>query len=128
MDDRLEEELELLRGRWPKLEYEGNGKWVLLPGYPMPHPIEQEKSAVCFQVNDGHPRQAPYSFWVRKPIDLKSGQSFNNVKDRNDPPFEGDWLQFSWRLDDWKPGPAPKEGSNLVNWADSFHNRLKEGR
>ena len=128
MDERLEEELTLLRGRWPDLDYDEDGRWVLLPDYSMPGPIEQDEAVVCFQVHRRHPQQAPYAFWVRKPIELTSGQPFDNVKDGSDPPFEGDWLQFSWRLENWKPGPTPKEGTNLVNWAHSFHNRLKDGK
>lgn len=128
MEDRLKEELDLLQNRWPELTYKENGRWVLLPEYPIPDTIKQDAAAVCFRVKSNYPQRAPYGFYVRKPIELESGLSFNNVKNTNKPPFDGDWLQFSWKPADWRPGPTVDSGTNLVDWSHSFHKRLKQGR
>lgn len=126
MDERLENEIELLRSWWPDLKFKN--RWVLLPAYSAPDPIVQDDVAICFQVKDGHPREAPYGFFVREPIEPAKGGDFNNVTRSNNPPFEGTWLKFSWKPADWKPGASVQSGANLANWAQSFHERLEEGQ
>lgn len=127
MDHRIEEEVELLRTEWPELEYREGGRWVLLPGYSIPDTCVQDEADVAFQIKAGHPGDAPYGFYVRKPLDLADGDSFTNTTAVNDPPFSGDWLKFSWQPEDWQPSANLRAGSNLYNWALTFRNRLEQG-
>lgn len=127
MGSRIVEELELLRTRWPELEYREQGRWVLLPRYSLPETCVQEEVDIAFQIKAGHPGDAPYAFYVRKPIALKNGGGFNKTTDANDPPFSGDWLKFSWRPESWQPAADVREGSNLFNWALTFRERLEQG-
>lgn len=128
VDDRLEEELNHLRNRWPDLTYEADGRWILLPKYETPDTIAQDEVAICFQVRSNHPRRAPYAFYVRKPVELEKEGEFDNVTNANGLPFEGDWLKFSWKPANWQPGSTVGSGSNLTTWAHSFYNRLEEGK
>lgn len=127
MDERLKKEVELLSNRWPEAIYREEGRWVFLPEYQTPDTIAQEAVDICFQVRPDHPGNAPYGFYAKKPISLESGEEFDNVTQANDPPFDGEWLKFSWKPADWSPGSTVKAGSNLVNWAHTFHDRLEQG-
>lgn len=123
---RIAEELELLRSRWPDLEYREPGRWVLLPRYSTPDTCIQDQVAIVFQIKAQHPGDAPYGFYVRKPIERQDGRGFLRTTDAKDPPFEGPWVKFSWRPVEWRPAATAREGSNLYDWALTFWERLAE--
>ena len=127
MENRITEELDLLRQHWPDLVYEDTGRWVLLPRYKAPDTCAEDEVRLCFPINPGHPGAAPYGFYVAQPITLKTGGQFVNTTSATEPPFEGTWLKFSWAPADWRPGRTVGSGSSLLTWAHSFGARLAEG-
>lgn len=127
MTPRIEAELDLLREIWTDLEYQGAGRWVLLPNYGTPDTCVQSQVAVCFQIKPGHPGDPPYAFYVRAPISPKGGGEFQRSTRSNDPPFSGEWVKFSWNPEGWRATADLRTGSNLLNFARSFRNRLAEG-
>lgn len=127
MSRRIEEELDLLRTRWGKLGYREEGRWVLLPGYSLPDCCVQDEADIAFQIKAAHPGDAPYGFYVCKPIELVGGAGFKRTSPANDPPFLGEWLKFSWAPADWQPSADLRAGSNLLDWALSFRERLAQG-
>ena len=128
MDDRVQQELALLRRDFPGLEYNGNGRWVLFPRYQIEPDIwEQGEVAVCFQIPPGYPGQKPYGFHVSPPVQLKQGGEIRNRTSSTEPPFPGEWAKFSWDLPAWKPTADLQFGSNLLNFALSFRARFDQG-
>jgi hypothetical protein len=128
MTERLDQELDLLRGRFPKLQYHQEGGWILTPEYPGPEGIWSLATPdICFQVPPAYPGQKPYGFYVRLPFALSAGEEINNATASDEPPFEGPWLKFSWDMPDWLATSDLHSGSNLLNWALSFRKRLEEG-
>lgn len=128
MPTRISQELELLRGVFPKLEYSEAGHWVLLPEYPLPAGMwNPGVTALAFQIPPGLPGQAPYGFHLRLPITLASGAELKNTTASAEAPVGGEWLKFSWSPAEWRPTIDLRSGSNMLNWVLSFNERLREG-
>jgi len=127
MNERIEQELQLLRTHFPKLEYRDEGRWVLLPEYSGPPALwTVDRPDVAFQISSSYP-QKPYAFYVRQPFELKDGKDVQNATASSDPPFGAEWLKFSWDMPEWRATADFQSGYNLLNWALSFRKRLEEG-
>lgn len=128
MNERIAQELELLRSHFTDLAYREEGQWVLLPHFRAPANLwDRDSIAVCFQIAAGHPGQKPYGFYVSPRILLLSGQEVLNRTDSTEPPFPGEWAKFSWDAPEWRATADLRSGSNLLNWALTFSHRLDEG-
>ena|SRR6185436_1993676 len=128
MEDRVEQELRLLRSRWLELQYDPGGRWVLLHGYPLPPGWSRTATEVVFQIQLNHPGAAPYGFLT--PIGLRHNDRVpTNYQEpaATQPPFSGPWGMFSWQPEDWQPQADISAGSNLFTWAQSFTRRFIEG-
>jgi hypothetical protein len=134
MRARIEAELALHRAVYGRVEHaEADGEdWFRLPAYSGPPGWERggepvAVTPVSFLVKADYPGAAPYGFLV------PAGMTFGGTAPQNTSgppkpvPFAGDWLHFSWAVDDWKATGDPGRGSNLVAWCRSFATRLKEG-
>lgn len=131
MNDRIEEELALLKKSFPRVDYVEDGQWVLIEDYPIPGdlPWNRTETDVCFQIPIEYPGKPPYGFYVPSGI-LCSGEvpgSYKDVAD-NRPPFPGQWGFFSWQAEEWCPVANLISGSNLLNYARMFRNRFLEGK
>jgi len=126
---RIIEELELLRGWWSSLEYEAGERWVLLRSYRLPVGIwSSDQVDVAFQIPAQLPAEAPYGFYVRPPLTLAAGQMPSNYTyPPAEPPFgPGPWGRFSWAPVAWRPVADARAGDNMVGFALSIGDRLKE--
>jgi hypothetical protein len=130
MRERIEQEIALLRTRYPDLVYREEGGWVLLPSYPVSPGWNRTASPVAFQILPGFPGTPSYSFYVPTGIE-HGGTRPNNYVDPapNQPPFAGGpWGVFSWsHTEDWRPTADPRTGCNLLNWVIGFAQRFLEG-
>ena len=130
MQERIEQELALLRTRYPDLEYRGEGQWVRIPSYPIASGWNRTGSPIAFQIPPGFPGTPPYSFYVPSGIEYSSARPNNYVDPApNQPPLAGGpWGVFSWsHTEDWRPTADLRSGSNLLNWAIGFAQRFREG-
>lgn len=126
--NRIDQELALLRRYHPDLEYREEGRWVLLPRYPVPGEWTRAEADVCFQIQVAHPGQAPYGFFAPMDLELKSGAAIQRATPSSaEPPFPGQWRKFSWTPPDWRPTADLQSGSNLFNYAATFRHRFEEG-
>ncbi len=131
MQERIDDELALIRQRFPDVEYRREGQWVRVPSYPMSGGWNRTETDVAFQIGEGHPGTPPYGIYV--PAGIKYQDAIpSNYKEPADnaPPFEGSWGVFSWSPDDgeWRPTADIRKGSNLLNWVIGFANRFREGQ
>lgn len=128
MNERIQQELDLLRMRFPGLEYREDGHWILLPNYLGPEGIWTVADPdISFQIPPGYPGQKPYAFYVRMPFALSTGAEIKDATGSTDPPFDGEWLKLSWDIPAWQATSDLQSGYNLLNWALSFRQRLEEG-
>lgn len=131
-EDRLDQELNLLRSLFPDLLCDEQRKWVLLPGYRLPEGMEWNKEVmdICIEIKAGFPGVAPYGIYV--PADLRYGNEEPkswHASPGNKPSFSGNWGFLSWSPEqEWKAGADVISGSNLLNFVLSFSDRFKSGR
>jgi len=130
MEGRIEQELALLRQRFPKLEYRAEGRWVLISEYPLPSGWNRTVMDVAFQIPVGYPGTPPYGIYVPPGLTFGGAQPDNYTAASNVPPFGGTWWVFSWTTLDgqWHAGAEPLTGSNLLNWVVGFAERFREGK
>jgi len=129
-DDRLEQELVLLGGRYPDTRRER--EWYLIPDWRIA--IEgwnRVSTSVAFRAQQGFPAAQPYGIYVPAGIRYRDTVPQNYQEPVVDkPPFPpAVWGIFSWSPDDaqWRPGATARSGSNLLNFALSFSQRLRQG-
>jgi hypothetical protein len=132
MTERLKKELQLLRRYYPQTEWldHGAGGWGRIPDFPLPSGVwNRDTTTVCFEVSPGYPGAAPYGFYVEAGLQIKtSGTRPNNYEEPVSIPFPGSWGKFSWAHDGtWRPTSDLLSGSNLLNFVETFKDRLREG-
>ncbi|ALA59343.1 multiubiquitin domain-containing protein [Nitrospira moscoviensis] len=129
-EDRIRQELAMLRGGWPDLQYVPEGHWVRIPRYVTSKDIWMfTEPEVCFQIPAGLPGQNPYAFYVRPHMLLTGGGipgSYTFPADST--PFGTGWGRFSWQLEPWQPHADVAKGSNMVNFVLSFADRFRQGQ
>ena len=131
MNERMEQELILLRKEFPALEFKEDLMWVLLPSYKFPPGIwSSDFGTVCFQIPPGYPGNPPYSFFVMGGLRLKgTDDKPSSYEEPTQTPFDGVWGKFSWAHNNsWIPTSDLSSGSNLLNFVHSFQDRLREGK
>ena len=108
MEERFAAELEMLRGRYPSLEV--SGRWVRIPGYPLPPGWNRKHTDIAFEVPAAFPGSPPSGIYT------PSGLRYNDNPPNNyrepaptSPPFPGSWGVFSWAVDsDWRATGDPR--------------------
>jgi hypothetical protein len=127
-EQRLAEELALLRAAYPDLEDRraDGAVWARIPTYPVPDGWSAPSVEIAFQIPI-LAGQAPYAFYVRPPLKLANGNAPSNYTPTATTPWGGDFAQFSWSpLQQWIPKANLREGANMLNFARSFADRFRE--
>ncbi len=128
MNERIEQELALLRTVYPDLEWHSESFWVRIPSYPLPDGVwNRSEIELAFQMPQNLPGQQPYGFWVRPGLNLASGGTPNNYTYPVTTPLGEGWGQFSWSPISWQPQVEITAGSNMLNFVRSIADRLREG-
>ena len=121
---RVEEELKLLRRYYPNLSYVFGGQWILLPEYRLPPdmPWSHKVIEVAFTIPTNYPVAPPYGIYVKEGLTLNGAVLQNYAcPSSQQPPFLGRWGVLSWAPEDpWKPTTDLVEGSNLLNFVQTF--------
>lgn len=132
MTTRMEKEFELLRSYFRSAEWhekEPTG-WIKIPDFPIPIGIwNRERATICLEVPQGYPGAAPYGFYVEGGLRLSGNNAVpQSYTEPAETVFEGLWGKFSWATDNsWQPAEDLVAGSNLLNFVQSFKDRLSEG-
>lgn len=131
MQERVEEELALIRQQFPDTEHYEEGHWVRIPSYPLPEGWNRPSTEVAFQIPIGYPGTPPYGIYVPAELQFQGTRPDNYTEPAsNQPPFSGTWGIFSWvpANGQWRPTAELRKGSNLLNWVLGFAERFKEGK
>lgn len=124
--ERVQAEIELLKRRYPELEVRGDG-WCRMARYALPDGWSSPEVELAFRVPENLPGEVPYAFWTRPTLTLRGGGSPTNADGAPvETVFGPGWQQWSWQLEDWRPGDTPTDGSNMVDHVRSIGYRLKE--
>ena len=134
MRGRIERELHLLREYFTHIDHieHGGEDWFRLGCYAYPPgwriaDAEVVTAPVIFKVGAAYPTAEPYGFYGPAGLNF-GGSPPGNPGSGPQPPFQGAWQHFSWAPDGtWTPAADVPRGSNLLIWARSFADRLREG-
>jgi hypothetical protein len=130
MSGRVTEELDVLRTRFPDLQYVESGQWILIPRYSFPPGWTAASPEIATQLPPPYPATPPYGIYVHSGIRFRGATPANYAEPAsNQPPFGGSWGVFSWSPADgeWRPAADVGRGSNLLNWIVGFADRFREG-
>ena len=126
---RIEDEVKLLRTRFPDLVFLEEGNWVRLPKIALPTGWSMMPIDIAFQFPQaGYPQTAFYGFYVPSGLRINGGvpQNFTDPAP-SQPPFPDlKWAFFSGNPDPWDPKREIGAGSNVVTWTNSIANRFRE--
>jgi len=131
MEERIKEEMRLIRQWFPDAEYHEEGHWVRIPSYSLPREWSQSSTEVAFQIPVGYPGTPPYGIYVPTGLQFQSSRPDNYMEPAgSQPPFSGTWGVFSWSPEggQWRPTADIRKGSNLLNWVLGFADRFSEGK
>lgn len=126
LDDRLDEELEILRRKYPDAHREG--MWFLIPAYELPSGWSPSSIPIAAFLRSGYPGIGPYGIYV-PPIRF-NGQPPDNYAEnaQEKPPFDGNWAFLSWEAEAWIGKDSPNAGHNILTYIDGFAQRFRQGR
>jgi hypothetical protein len=134
MRARIEQELALLRQHYGAVDHaEAAGDdWFRLPCYRLSQgwrigEREVAEVPIAFLVTAAHPGTAPYGFLAPANMNFKGAAPANTGSPPKTPPFAGDWMHFSWSVENWMATNDVCKGSNLLAWCRGFAERFKEG-
>ena len=122
MHQRVVEELEHLKKRFPDLRTGEQSNWFLIPSFPLPRDrFEQTETPVLVVIPPGYPNTGPDNFFVRQDLRLKVGGSPpafnpNNNSSSGPAPIPGQWGWFSWHPQGWRPLALIEQGDNLETY------------
>jgi len=131
MQERIKEELTIIRQWFPDAEYHEEGHWIRIPSYSLREGWSQSSTEVAFQVPVSYPGTPPYGIYVPAGLQFQNSRPNNYTEPAgNQPPFSGTWGIFSWSPADgqWRPTADIEKGSNLLNWVLGFADRFSEGK
>lgn len=126
MNERVREEIELLKMQFPELRHGDQLDWVLIPELVLPHGrFNKVSTNVLFKIPVGYPQTGPDNFFVDAGVRLKDGSNppaFNpgSQSSSGPAPVEGDWGWFSWHPQAWRPAATIEGGDNLSGFVRSI--------
>ncbi len=122
MHERVGEEIQLLRRRFPDLEHGEQLNWVLIRNYRLPSGrFTLACTPLLFAVPPTYPNAGPDNFFVDVNLRLRDGSmppGFNpNPNSSTGPaPIPGSWGWFSWHPHAWRPAAQIEKGDNLATF------------
>lgn len=121
MHERVKEEVDLLKEKYPNLQYDEELNWILIPEYQLPGRFNKGMTQLLWVIPPGYPQTAPDNFFVDGDLRLKDGgnpPSFNaNSNSSSGPaPVSGNWGWFSWHPQQWRPAAEILKGDNLLTF------------
>lgn len=134
MNERVRNEIDLVRQKYPDLQHGNNLDWVFIPEYPLPKNIYNRSSTkFFFLIPNVYPNSGPDNFFVESGFRLFDGSLPNSYNEGSTPtghslPVPGTWGWFSWHPEKWQPAAVIEEGDNLLAFFKAVNIRLREGK
>src|ERR1700692_2070370 len=122
MQQRVSEEIELLKKQFVDLQHGDQFNWVLIPELVLPSErYNKAHTKMLFSIPIGYPQTGPDNFFVDNDLRLKNGtnpQAFNigSKASNGSAPIPGDWSWFSWHPQTWCPAATIEGGDNLLGF------------
>ncbi|MCC7165473.1 MAG: hypothetical protein IT331_23450 [Anaerolineae bacterium] len=122
MYERVRQEIELLKNKYPNLVHGEQLSWVLIPKYKLPAGrFNKGGTKLLFVLPAGYPNTGIDNFFVD--VDLRlhdggnpSGFNIGSNSSSGAAPIAGDWAWFSWHPAEWRPAATVEAGDNLLTF------------
>jgi len=127
MNERVREEIELLKKQFPELQHGDQLDWGLIPELVLPpERFNKSSTKVLFRIPVGYPATGPDNFFVDADLRLKGGANppaFNigSQSSSGNAPVAGEWGWFSWHPQAWRPAATIEGGDNLLGFVRSIN-------
>ena len=120
--ERVAAEIELVRRKFPALQFGERLNWILIPEYPLPKDrFNKGRTKLLFNIPPGYPNTGPDDFFVDGDLRLVGGGTapgFNPGSNSSSgpAPVPGEWAWFSWHPVSWRPAASIEGGDNLLTF------------
>ncbi len=127
MYERVKQEIELLKRKYPDIVHGEQLNWVLIPRFALPTGLfSKPVSKLLFTLPAGYPNTGIDNFFVDADLRLSNGSTapgFNHGANSSSgtAPIDGDWGWFSWHPHEWRPAVTIEGGDNLGSFLHSVH-------
>lgn len=126
MEERIAEEIRLLKEKYPSVQYGEGYKWVMIPEFNLPEGYNRKTTRLLFLIPSVYPQAAPDNFYVDSGLKFANGNQLTSYSEGAQIPIEGSWGCFSWHPEIWQPSAEIKNGDNLLTFMRSVNIRLRE--
>ena len=126
MQERIVQEIALLKEKYPNLEHGQNYDWVMIPDFPLPDGYNRKATKFLFLVPNTYSLTAPDCFYVEIGLRLVNGNMPSNYNEQQAVPVGGSWGYFSWHPEIWQPADEILNGDNLLTFIRVVNIRLRE--
>ncbi|HOX05897.1 MAG TPA: E2/UBC family protein [Planctomycetota bacterium] len=128
MDERLRNELEMLKQSYPGVQYDERQRRVTIAGFPMPPGWNRATTTLVFSLPVTYPETSPDNFYVETGLRLASGEKPDNYTEDGGSPIPG-YGVFSWHPKGaWRCATPIEAGDNLVTFVRHILWRLRAGK
>lgn len=134
MYERVRQEIDLLKQKYPQVQHGEQLNWVFIPDYPLPDGYNKENTRLLWNLPAGYPETASDDFFVDGDLRQKDGSNPPNmnigpIASSGLAPIVGNWAWFSWHPDVWRPAANIAEGDNLLSFLRAVNMCLRgEGK
>lgn len=126
MHERVKQEIELFRARFPSVQHGEHFDWVMIPDYPLPDGrFNKGVTKLLFVIPPGYPNTPPDNFFVDSDLRLANGGNPPAFNATGSPPIPGSWGWFSWHQVRWHPVATIEGGDNLLSYLRSVNMCLR---
>lgn len=126
MQERITQEIALLKEKYPNLQHGQSYDWVMIPDFPLPDGYNRKTIKLLFLIPNTYPYTAPDCFYVEIGLKLSNGNIPSNYNEEQKVPVGGSWGYFSWHPEIWQPADEIPKGDNFLTFIKSVNLRLRE--
>lgn len=122
MNQRIMEEMVVLKEKYPTLQYCEQYSWVLIPKFLLPlGRYNRSQTDLLFNIPVGYPNTGPDDFFVDGDLRLADsgnppGFNAGSKSSSGSAQVKGNWGWFSWHPASWRPATAVLGGDNLLTF------------
>lgn len=127
MEERIQNEIALLKRLYPDIKCGEKLDWVLIPQLVLPtERFNKPTTRILFRIPAGYPQVGPDNFFVDLDLRLKDGScppafNANSQSSSGAAPISGDWGWFSWHPNAWRPAATIDGGDNLTGFVRTIN-------
>lgn len=126
MEERIAEEIRLLKDKYPSLQHGEGYAWVMIPDFNLPEGYNRKITRLLFLISGSYPHVSPDNFYVDAGLKFANNNPLTSYSEGAQVPIEGSWGCFSWHPEIWQPSAEIQKGDNLLTFMKSVNIRLRE--